>query len=74
MTDIPAPEHDEAIAVVVTNLAAHFPDVDESSIRTLVAAAVERIASDTKAPSFVAVLAEKEIREVLESRTPPPAG
>ncbi len=72
MTDLPQPDYDEAIDVVVENLAVHFPSIDQAEIRGLVAEAVARIASDTKPPSFVAVLAEKEARDVLEARTATP--
>lgn len=69
MTELPEPDYDEAIAVVVANLAGHFPAVAEDDIRRLVTTTVVRIAGDTKAPSFVAVLAEKEVREVLDARS-----
>ena len=36
MTDLPQPDYDEAIDVVVENLAVHFPSIDQAEIRGLV--------------------------------------
>lgn len=64
--DLPEPEHDEALHVVVENLAREFPGIDPATVRAVATEIYDSIAADSKAPPFVGILAERQARDRLE--------
>jgi hypothetical protein len=66
--DLPEPEHDEALQVVVDNLIAEFPHLDVEVVRSVARDEYDRIAAESKAPSFIGILAERQARDRLDAK------
>lgn len=68
--DVPEPDQDEAIKVVVDSLRLEFESHDPAVVEAIVRRGFEEVQEESKAPSFVGILAERLARDWLAANPP----
>ena len=70
VVDLPEPNPDEAIRVVVETLQREFEHHDPAVVEAIVRRGFEELEAQSKAPSFIGVLAERLARDWLAANPP----
>jgi hypothetical protein len=65
--ELRAPEGQETLRVIITDLTEAFSDVDHDDIAAVARHEFEELSARSKAPSFVGIISERKARERIRT-------